>query len=205
MKIKGKNKTLTLVNDGEINFLKAPGLTEINFEVVLPMLGPYGFTLYENGFQPPEYYTERLKQIVTGSRAVRFIVSRMSPEGKLLFSTNMLVSVEDYSIKENAKDGMDITVQISLKQYSAFATKTAEISEKTATLEVKTARAAAPQATTYTVKKGDSLWAIAKRHMGNGAKYPQLYSANQTEIDARNSKTGGTKYTIYPGQVFIIP
>lgn len=39
VKIKGANKTLTLVNDGEVNFLKTPGLTEIgNLEVILPML-----------------------------------------------------------------------------------------------------------------------------------------------------------------------
>lgn len=40
-KIKGNNKTLTLVNEGDINFLRSPGLTEISFDVVLPMLGQY--------------------------------------------------------------------------------------------------------------------------------------------------------------------
>ena len=29
VKIKGQNKTLNLVNEGEINFLRSPGLTEI--------------------------------------------------------------------------------------------------------------------------------------------------------------------------------
>ena len=38
VKIKGQNKTLNLVNDGEINFLRSPGLTEITVEVLLPML-----------------------------------------------------------------------------------------------------------------------------------------------------------------------
>ena len=42
-KIKGNNKTLTLVNEGDINFLRSPGLTEISFDVVLPMLGQYSF------------------------------------------------------------------------------------------------------------------------------------------------------------------
>ena len=37
VKIKGQNKTLNLVNDGEINFLRSPGLTEITVEVLLPM------------------------------------------------------------------------------------------------------------------------------------------------------------------------
>ena len=36
LKISGNNKTLTLINDGEINLLKVPGLSEISFEMLLP-------------------------------------------------------------------------------------------------------------------------------------------------------------------------
>lgn len=32
--------------------------------------------------------------------------------------------------------------------------------------------------TTYTVQKGDSLWKIAKKHLGNGNKYKAIQSAN---------------------------
>ncbi len=38
VKIKGKNKTLTLLNEGEINFLRTPGLSEIVLPVTLSML-----------------------------------------------------------------------------------------------------------------------------------------------------------------------
>lgn len=38
VKIKGKNKTLVLLNEGEVNFLRAPGLTEITVPFDLPML-----------------------------------------------------------------------------------------------------------------------------------------------------------------------
>ena len=39
VKVKGKNKTLILLNEGEINFLRSPGLTEITVPLLLPMLG----------------------------------------------------------------------------------------------------------------------------------------------------------------------
>ena len=31
LKIKGKNKTLVLLNEGEVNFLRAPGLTAVSY------------------------------------------------------------------------------------------------------------------------------------------------------------------------------
>jgi nucleoid-associated protein YgaU len=50
---------------------------------------------------------------------------------------------------------------------------------------------------TYTVKRGDCLWNIAKRFYGNGASYTRIYDANTNKIANPN--------LIYPGQVFVIP
>ncbi len=55
-----------------------------------------------------------------------------------------------------------------------------------------------PPAKTYTVKKGDTLWAIAKRFLGSGTKWPQIYNANKSVI-------GNNPNLIYPGQVYRIP
>lgn len=52
--------------------------------------------------------------------------------------------------------------------------------------------------TSYTVKKGDCLWAIARKFYGNGAQWAKIYDANRGVI-------GGNPSLIYPGQVFTIP
>lgn len=52
--------------------------------------------------------------------------------------------------------------------------------------------------TTYTVKKGDNLWTLAKKFYGNGAQYTKIYEANRGMI-------GNNPNLIYPGQVFTIP
>ena len=51
--------------------------------------------------------------------------------------------------------------------------------------------------TTYTVKKGDCLWNIAKKFYGSGPKYTKIYDANRGIIKNPN--------LIYPGQVLTIP
>lgn len=47
---------------------------------------------------------------------------------------------------------------------------------------------------TYTVKRGDTLWAIAKKYYGNGAKYTKIASANK--IKNPNSIKIGQKLKI---------
>ena len=47
---------------------------------------------------------------------------------------------------------------------------------------------------TYTVKKGDTLWAIAQRYLGSGTKYKEIKALNALKSD-----------TIYPNQVLKIP
>lgn len=55
----------------------------------------------------------------------------------------------------------------------------------------------APITRTYTVVKGDSLWSIAKKMYGNGAKYTTIFEANKDKI--KNPSL------IYVGQVLTIP
>ena len=125
--------------------------------------------------------------------------------GKKLLNTNMKVSLEDYKISEDAKNGFDFKVKFNLKQYKDYGAKTVNIT----IVESKPKASAEPQREannspapaaeqTYTVVKGDCLWNIAKRFYGNGAEYSTIYDANRDVI-------GGNPNLIYPGQVLTIP
>ena len=200
VKIKGNNKTLTLINEGDINFLRAPGLTEITFDAGLPMLGQYSFA---NGYRRPDSYLNKLESLMTDKEPFRFLVSRVAPSGRLLYDTNMKVSLENYTVTEDATKGPDVTVSITLKQYISYSTKTVTVvkpkPEKKPVVQQKKKRetSSAPKVKTYTVKSGDCLWNIAKKYYGNGAQYTKIYNANKGKIKNPN--------LIYPGQVLTIP
>lgn len=180
LKIKGNNKTLSLANEREINFLRQPGLTEISFDMTLPMLQQYSFA-YD--FKRPDYYLSKLEMLMSQKKPFRFIVSRVSPSGALLFDSNMQVSLESYNVTEDASKGLDITVSINLKQFISFATKTGTIiSDKTGdTLILSGSQretANSPAAPTYMVKENDTPYIIAKKALGSGDKLPELVRMN---------------------------
>lgn len=60
------------------------------------------------------------------------------------------------------------------------------------------ARPAPPPPKTYTVKPGDTLWAIAKRTLGDGSRWREIYEANASLI-------GKDPALILPGQTLRLP
>ncbi len=89
----------------------------------------YPFAVYPGGFKRASHFLGFFESLKTQKKPFQFIVSRTMPDGKVLFSTNIKVSMEDYGITEQAKDGFDLTVKIKLKQYREYATKTVTIKE----------------------------------------------------------------------------
>lgn len=183
--INGKNETATLIDEGEINILKKAGLTEITFELLLPNK-QYPFAVYTNGFQPSSYYLEHLEKIMVAKKPVGFIVNRISQGNNLLFDTNFDVSLESYTIEEDAESlGFDVKTSITLKQYRAYGTKLLKVQQpatdtSTPKVTVENSRSTAGKTTpkTYTVKAGDTLYNIAKQYLGDGSKASQLATRN---------------------------
>ena len=184
--VNNNNSTYILIDEGQINILKKAKLTDIEFECLIPQV-QYPFAVYTGGFRGAAYFLDYFEKLKTDQKPFQFIVSRVMPSGKVLFSTNMKVSMEDYKITEAEKEGFDLTVKIKLKQYRDYSTKTCQVKVEpeqpnTATATEETERPPSsvdnqlPES--YKIKSGDCLWNIAKKYYGDGSKYTLIAKAN---------------------------
>lgn len=182
IKTKNQNKTLTLINEGEINLLKDAGLKEITFTVMIPGR-KYPFAKYLGGFLPIQFYISMLESMKKLKRPVQFIVLRNNRTLASIYNTNLTVSLEDFHIVEDAESlGEDINISISLKEYQ---NQTGKLLKKITTVagvtkfalsKVRSSNKNIPK--TYTIKRDDTLLLIAKKQLGDEKKWENLMKIN---------------------------
>lgn len=188
------NKTVTLINDGEINILKDQGLRDISFEFLLPQQ-KYPFANYSISSYTATTMIPVINQLKKSKKPFQFIVTRMNPKGKVLFFTNITVQIEEFEYDEDANEhGLDVMCKISLKEWKPYSTKSVVISKTNSGKRVATKKTARPSTKVspkiITVKKGDTLWAICKKHLGHGIKYKEVAKLNKLS----------NPHLIFPGQ-----
>ena len=213
------NKTVELINGREINILKDPKLTEIEFEVELPRGRQYAFA---NKLISSKTYTDYFEKLMVNKTPTKLTITRPNPflnsKGiggtiKDFESTVLTVSLEGYSLKESAENAYDIRVPLKFKQYIEYGTvKKTVVNTTNNTTTTKTVTEAPKQLESseiYTVKKGDCLWNIARAYYGSGSKWTTIYNANKTVIENTAKKYGkkssSNGHWIYPGTKLTIP
>lgn len=105
----------------------------------------------------------------------------------------------EYSITFMQKKALQIYTTNELK-IAAFVKKTKPRNE---------GGGASAGGSSYTVVSGDTLWGIAARKLGSGAKWTQIYDANAGTIEQWAKKFGKPSsdhgHWIYPGEPLTIP
>lgn len=215
-----KNNTSNTVGQGEINDLGFPGLKELSIGSFFPKT--YNGELYINtggGFQDPDYYIKFFEDIKTAREPFRLIVTDLD--------INMLVSIENFTYTYQYGTD-DVYYSLELKEYREHNIKVLSVAKPTIAVNKvvdvgntgTVGNAAAPQkvsSTTtvntnsnrpvekstvksYTVQEGDSLWIIARKYLGDGSRWYEIYSYNNNK-----SIIGGNPNLIKAGMVLSIP
>ena len=218
IKIGSNNEVVTLIDEGDVNILKSPSLTEVEFDARFPMRN-YPYAREVSNF---ETYFKKFEELKEKKKSFRFIVARTTPAGKRTWDTNLLVSLEDFELNESSDEGDDVIITFNLKQYKEYGVKTIKIpttaastnsqNNKQTTSTAEKSRSdenRTKSSKSYTVKKGDCLWNIAKKFYGSGSKWKTIYNANKSKIESTAKKYGKSSssngHWIYPGTKLTIP
>lgn len=198
IKYPGQNKKTNLISGEEINMIGLPGLAEISLDFILPRMH-YPSAVWDGSVEGADALVEHLKDLMQAGRPFSFIVIR--PVGGKPEDTNMNVTIEDLKVSDDVSEGVDLAVSLTLKEYRPYGAKRVniiQIREGAAATREGEKREGEPEKTSaYTVVKGDCLWLIAKRLLGNGSRWQEIYDLNRSRISNPN--------LIYPGQVLTIP
>ncbi len=120
-----KNETIELISGKEINIPKPEGLLSLSFDLLLPGV-EYPFAYYADGLKSPSYFLDHFKKLKASQKPFQLIIARVVDDPKSVKDmdwTNMKVTMEDYPIEENAENGFDIKVSVTLKQWEDYESK----------------------------------------------------------------------------------
>lgn len=193
---KADNTSVNVNKLGEVNLLGYRKLKEGTMSSFFPNKN-YNFS-NNSGRHSPYWYVTKILGWKEKRKTVRVIIGS---------NINVLCTIEAFQYGEQDGTG-DVYFTLQLKEYRAVSVKQLTDAEKKKLTTPKkkppkkqqpTKRPAnkPPSPRTYTVKRGDCLWNIAKKFYGNGAQYIKIYNANRGKIKNPN--------LIYPGQVLTIP
>ena len=227
-RIKNRNKTIDLINDGEVSLVKSAGLTEISFDIRLPgdsrpyanynsslessALSYLGKRLFgkDYAYKPPSYFLPKIKKLKTSQEPFEFVVLRMSPSYMVLFDTCMTVTLESYSIEEDASEGFDLTIPVTLKQYVDYGTKEVEIKtdengNQTVTIKQERKAKTLSSLKNARIVRGDlSMWEVLKKGGGVSTTIEQLNKISQAngQVMPFGKPVPGTTISIPAGVIY---
>lgn len=179
IKTENKNSTVDLLDGSSATLLKTAGLKTIEFDLLLPNVKyPFAYTNYQ-----AKHYLDKLELLKNRKKPFRFKLLREN-----LAAEDMSVSLEDYSVTEEAAQGRDVTVHLSLKEYKRFGALVYEVSNAQIVAKNYQRSSGVNEPETnnreYEVKKGDTLWSIAKKYYDDGSKYTKIAEYNKIKNPA---------------------
>ena len=184
-----KDQSVDVAGLGEILVAQSRPATEFSFSSFFPAAAFPGIAV--SYVTKPTTLKDKIVEWKNSTKPVHLIVTGLG--------IDVYCRITKFIPSEAGGDVGTINYDITLKEYREPKVRQVKVEVKTQTATVQNTPARTDnttQPTTYTVKKGDCLWNIAKKFLGNGALYMQIYNLNKNIIKNPN--------LIYVGQVLRI-
>lgn len=177
------NTVINVYSIGEVNLIGKSKLATITLESYFPAQ-EYSFCVYK-GFPKPYECINMIENWRKSGKPIRLIVTETP--------INLACAIENFNYREQDGTG-DVYFTLELKEYRFLTVQQAAVQNKGYTVPATKREVTKSIPETYVVKRGDTLWAIAKRLTGNGSNYKAIAAKNNIKDPNR----------IYPGQKLVI-
>ncbi|MGE6260866.1 LysM peptidoglycan-binding domain-containing protein [Heyndrickxia sporothermodurans] len=190
-----QNESIDIAGLGEATIIQDPLAKIFNFSSFFPVKTS---PLVEYKKIPkPWDAIKKIEKWKKTKKPIRFIVTKTP--------INFLVSIDDLTYNEGKFDIGDISYEITIKEFKPVTVRKINTKKKKASKKRPSTKS---KVKSYKVKKGDTLWTIARKEnvYGNSGDWKKLWNANKSMLikrDKRNVKQPG--HWIYPGQVLKVP
>lgn len=190
-------ETVDILDIGQIDIFKnGENIQEINFNTILPF--DYSTPYYKSGkVVEPEIALSELKKWAKEKKILRLMISDMN--------LNEQVIISKLEHERRAGEERDIYIDITFRTNKELKVK--EVKKETQnnnnaglTNNRPSTNNNSGTTTMYTTTSKDTLWGIAKKFLGNGSRWPEIYNI------AENKKIiGKDPNKIRAGYKLVIP
>lgn len=179
-------ETVNILAMGEVDVPQQEKVREITFSSFFPLRHDERICQCGGGDRhpDPQEAMNRLTALMNSKTPVRLIISDTV--------VNVLVTLSVHNSTFKGGEPGDVYYEATFRTYREMKVKPAGQPAAAARPDNK------PVPKVYTVKSGDTLWGIAKLHLGNGAKWQLIYDLNKAVI-------GPDANLIKPGQKLVMP
>lgn len=195
-----------IINKGEVAVPTGTGLSSYSWSSEFPGKYREGEGMLRGDWYPPEQYHNVLEDWMKNGTPLNLLVTG--------YPINKDVILKEYQQSAAGAFG-DIAYEVTFIEYREITVSTTVVTTTSTSASASASTTAQKRSTTttqtggYTVKKGDTLWTIAKSQLGDGAKWQLIYEANKTIIEKTAKQYGKSSSNngqwIYPGTTLTIP
>lgn len=197
-----QNTSENVHRKGEVNLLGERNLKTIEISSFFPA-HEYPFAQYQGYSTNPYSYVQKIEKWKDNKITPVFIITGVFDK---------TASIESFEYGEEDSTG-DVAFTLNLKEYvtvsySTPKKKTSNGKKVTKKSNSKKRSTKSTKTTKYTIKKGDTLWKIAKKKTGKSSNWKKIYKKNKTVIEKAAKKHGRRSSSngryIYPGTKLVI-